>query len=160
MVIDTIDGRRRNVYSACLINDVPNVHWKPGLCLAISLTNSMAISSQLFDMCPHSPGNDGNVSNVISNLVYSRPLYNVISKGITICVAGNGRRKNIACKNKVKDLERMICLSAPHQWDGQGETNIFRESMGQLRKGFYPDAIGRESCFLQLCGKRRSILIS
>jgi len=32
--------------------------------------------------------------------------------------------------------------------------------MGQLKKGFYPDAFGRESCFLQLCGKRKSILIS
>jgi len=61
--------------------------------LGIVFTNSITLLSRLFDMCPHSPGNDGNVSNVISNLVHARPLYSFISKDIMLCVAGNGRRK-------------------------------------------------------------------
>jgi hypothetical protein len=33
--------------------------------------------------------------------------------------------KNLADKNSMAGLEKLICLLAPLQWDGQGETNIF-----------------------------------
>lgn len=147
MVIDTIDGRKRNVYSACLINDVPNVHWKPGLCLAIVLTNSMAISSQLFDMRPHSPGNDGNVSNVKSNLVYSRPLHNIISKGIKICVAGNGRRKTSHAKTRWKILKEWSAYPPRTSGTGREKRTSFGKVWANWEKAFIPMPLAERAVF-------------
>jgi len=70
------------------------------------------------------------------------------------------QEKNIAGKNKTAGLEKPICLLAP-LWVGRaGRNEHLSGKYRPIEKRLHPDAIGRESCFLQLCEKWESILIS
>jgi hypothetical protein len=74
------------------------------------------------------------------------------------------QEKNIASKKRMAGLEGSACLLAPLLWDGQGETNIFRESMGRLSSGFNPMPLGKGIHLVQECVKmelsRQSVMPS
>jgi hypothetical protein len=109
----------------------------------------------VFYLYPHSPGNDGNVSNVKSSLVFGKVSCSDMPKGIPGWQEAAGEKTSQA-KTGMADLEKFICLFAPLQWDGQGETNIFRESMGRLRKGFIPMPLAERAVFYIYVGNGKA----
>jgi hypothetical protein len=68
-------------------------------------------------------------------------------------MAGKDRRKTSQVTNRIAGLERLICLSAPLWRDGQGETNIFWESIDRLIKNLNPMPLAVETIFSQQCIK-------
>jgi len=56
-------------------------------------------SIPIFDLHPHSPGNDGNGSNVKSSSASGRDAMQVHAARLESCAAGNDRRKTSQVKN-------------------------------------------------------------
>lgn len=128
--------------------DMQIVHWKPGRYEAIMLKNISVTLSQLFVLPPLSPGKWWKrfECQIQSRLLGGGGYTGSCWKAWKQC-SGKWQEKNIAGKNRVAGLERLICLSAPLWRDGQGETNIFWESIGRLIKNLNPMPLAMDIIF-------------